>query len=126
MQKPVLGRGLGNLLGGDKVVSSADSHALGAPVPAKVPGHGVKSLLRGGAKFDRACSTPTSEAPEKPLIPRFYLFAADILLVALALLLTFKSNSPLNWKETTFCIGAILVGGCCGMAGALMGKEPDA
>jgi hypothetical protein len=89
MAKQSLGRDLGSLMG-DKPKEGA------APVSA-----GVGSLLRGH-------KAPAPAAP-KPVIPRWYLFAGDILLVALALVTIYKSPHPLSWTRELFCAALVML-----------------
>jgi hypothetical protein len=90
MPKPVLGRGLGHLLG-RKPKDAAPTTPTEAPV-----GAGVDSLLRGHCP-------PPSEAAPKGNFPRWYLFAGDVLLVALALITIYRSPRPVSWKTELFC-----------------------
>jgi|GEM_PF-911720 len=118
MQKPIIGRGLGTLLGDQKVVGTDTEPTT--PMPETPLGSGVRSLLRGSAQAPDAAINP---AEKPPLIPRWYFFAADILLVALGVMIAFRSRTPLDWKQMVVCIGSIVAGGCCGIAGALMGRS---
>ncbi|HEY3864100.1 MAG TPA: hypothetical protein VGO59_19700 [Verrucomicrobiae bacterium] len=62
---------------------------------------GVQSLMRGGA--------PAQPAPSKPAIPRWYLFAGDVLLVTLALITIYKSPGPLSWPREIFCAALVIL-----------------
>ena len=73
MAKPVLGRDLGTLMGEKPAEKGA------RPSDAPLGGAGVDSLLRG----QRPAASP--EPPQPKPFPRAYLFAADVLLVILAL-----------------------------------------
>jgi hypothetical protein len=88
MPKPVLGRDLGTLLGPSPKEGAS-------PVSA-----GVRSLMGGNG--------PPPAAAPKPLIPRWYLFAGDVLLVALALITAWMSHHPLSWQREVFC-GALMI-----------------
>jgi len=57
-----------------------------------------------------------STVPEVPSAspvsaPRWLLIGADLLLVALAALLVFKSPAPLKFWELGLCLGAVVLGG---------------
>jgi hypothetical protein len=67
-------------------------------------GAGVRSLMRGH-------DAPLPEAPSKTVVPRWYLFAGDILLVALALLTIYKSPHPLSWQREVFCAAMVILAG---------------
>jgi len=103
MAKPVLGRDLGALMG-RKPKGSA------APAPsAPVLGAGVGSLLRG----QRPAARPAA-------FPRWYLFAADLLLVALALITIYKSPRPVSWKTELFCGATVLLAAVLAVLALLM------
>jgi hypothetical protein len=44
-----------------------------------------------------------------PGIPRWYLFAGDALLVALALVTIYKSAGPLSLGREIFCVATVLL-----------------
>jgi len=64
-----------------------------APVSA-----GVRSLMNGHKP-----STP------KAAFPRRYLFAGDVLLVALALATLYTSRHPLSWRRELFCAALVIL-----------------
>jgi hypothetical protein len=90
MAKQSLGRDLSALMGGKPKEEAA-------PV-----GAGVRSLMRGH-------QTPAPAAAPKPGIPRWYLFAGDLLLVALALLTIYESPHPLSWQREVFCAALVML-----------------
>jgi hypothetical protein len=90
MAKQSLGRDLGALMGGKPKEGAA-------PVSA-----GVRSLMRGN-------NTPAPVAAPKPVIPRWYLFAGDVLLVCLALLTIYKSPHPLSLGREVFCAALVML-----------------
>ena len=75
---------------------------------------GVNSLLRGKHNVFAEPEADSAEQPAAPkkkhLIPLWYFFAADVLLIFFAALILWKTPSP-GWKEISFCIGAIALGG---------------
>ena len=98
MAKQSLGRDLGTLMGRDPKQEDA---------PVSV---GVRSLMRG--------HNPPAPAPAlveaapvvpKPVVPRWYLLAGDVLLVALALMILYKSPHPLSWQRELFCSALVVV-----------------
>jgi hypothetical protein len=103
-----------------------------APSPkedAAPVGAGVRSLMRGNnppaaapVKQAEIVATP---AP-KPVIPRWYLFAGDVLLVALALVTIYKSPHPLSWPRELFCAALVIVAAVLAVVALLMpGGTPD-
>jgi peptidoglycan/LPS O-acetylase OafA/YrhL len=61
----------------------------------------MRSLFRGD---------PTAARPRRSRIPRWYLFAADLLLVATALLVMYKGPAPLSGNEKFFGAVAVVLG----------------
>jgi hypothetical protein len=110
MPKPVLGRDLGALMG---------SKEGAPPVTA-----GVRSLMRGNAPRE-APSSPGAppKAARGPVIPRWYLFAGDILLVALALATIFKSQHPLSLPRVLFCAALVLLAAALALVAVFM-RDP--
>ena len=98
MAKPVLGRDLGTLMGEKPAEQSA------GPSAAPLGGAGVDSLLRG-----QRPAGPPAPLQGKPF-PRGYLFAADVLLVVLALITLYKSPRPVSWKTEAFCVAVVALG----------------
>ncbi len=125
MPKEVLGRGLGNLMGGAKPVSEPrDAN----PPPSKVsPGmatllQGRKKEANGGAEQQPQEGTPRSpETDQQPVesaqssqpyrkFLRISLFVADGLLLLLAARVAFKSGGSFGFPETALCAGALAMG----------------
>lgn len=81
-----------------------DSKRSEAPI-----GAGVSTLIRGN---NPSAPTPLAApvpAPARPVIPRWYLFAGDVLLVSLALVTLFKSPHPLSWQREVFCAALVIL-----------------
>ena len=99
MAKQSLGRDLGTLMGSN-------------PKPEDAPvGEGVRTLMRGNNPPAPAAPQPAMPAPvaHKPVVPRWYLLAGDVLLVALALMTLFASPHPLSWQRELFCAGLVML-----------------
>lgn len=120
MSKPVLGRGLGSLLGGDKVAGGTEAApAVNTSAPV---GRGVGSLLQGtqqaGAPAGNPFNAPTLEkwaaGNLRFGLPRWTYFAADVLLLALALGITLQNPAPLSPLQITACAALVVVG--CALA----------
>ena len=110
MAKQVLGRNLEALL------DDAAKEAEKAPVSS-----GVRSLMRG---HQPALTQPPTSAPaQKPALSRWYLFAGDVLLAALALVIVCKSPHPLSWKKELFCAAAVLLGGGLALAAVMRADD---
>jgi hypothetical protein len=126
MAKQSLGRDLGALM-------ARNPKGEATPVSA-----GVRSLMRGHNPLApaRPAEIITAEAPKavpiapptpKIMIPRWYLFAGDVLLVTLALLTVFKSPHPLSWQREFFCAVLAMLAAILGVVALLMpdGEEPN-
>jgi len=62
-----------------------------------------------------ALSRPSALFPSAPLAhPRWYLFGADLLLVAAALVVMYKSPAPLTGNEKFFGAAAVVLGASLG------------
>jgi hypothetical protein len=101
MSKQGLGRGLGTLMGRNPKQEAAPVNT--APANAAPVSAGVRSLMRG---HNPPAPAP---APSKPVLPRWYLFAGDVLLVALALLTVGFSPHPLSWQRELFCVALVIL-----------------
>jgi len=111
--KPVIGRKLEALMG--KGPGAGEAPRL-LPEPDLPTGPGMRSLFRGHA----------SDSPRRPArIPRWYLFAADLVLVATALLVMYKSPAPLTGNEKFFGAAAVVLGASLALIGLCMGDSKD-
>lgn len=123
MAKLVLGRNLGELLH-DRAKKSGDPFA---PETAPI-GSGVRSLMRGHAPAAAAPASVPIQATASPSIsktgvPPWYLFAADILLTAIAMAVVLKSHHPLSWQRQLFCAAAVALGACLAVGAVLQSEE---
>ena len=102
--KPGLGKGLGKLLNGDHV---AGQEPKSAPM-----GRGLTKLV-----VNPPPPVPAEEI--KPLLPAWFFFAADLLLLAFTVAITFDAPKPMDFGTIAFCAAAITVGATLGIAGVL-------
>ena len=90
-----------------------------APVSA-----GVRSLMRGHNQPVAAVPVaPIAPATTKAVIPRWYLFAGDLLLVALALMTVCKSPYPLSWPRALFCTTLVVLAAVLAIMALLMPED---
>lgn len=129
MNKPALGRGLGQLMDRPKTATPSTpvtgSTSAGTVTPAKTsnapdPGTGVKILLRGHLR------PPTSTAAKPAALPveastaklsletRLVLFAADILLCLLSAWIVHSAETPLTWYAWLLVFSAVICGAVLG------------
>ena len=111
--KPVIGRKLEALMG--KGPGAEEASRL-LPEPDLATGAGMRSLFRG--------HEPNSPR-RQTRIPRWYLFAADLVLVATALLIMYKSPAPLTGNEKFFGAAAVVLGAGLALIGLCMGDNKD-
>ncbi len=112
--KPVIGRKLESLMG-----KPPSSEKLNPPLPSgegKTSEPGMRSLFRGHP------TTPKRRA----FIPKWYLFGADLLLVAAALVVMYKGPAPLTGNEKLFGVAAVAIGAVLALIAICMkdGKDP--
>jgi hypothetical protein len=113
MPKPVMGRKLGVLLGKRPGAGAASP----LPAPEDQPsGPGMRSLFRG---------YPSSSRPRSCGIPRWYLFGADLLLVAAALMVMSRSPAPLTGNEKFFGVAAVVLGASLGLIAICMRDQKN-
>jgi hypothetical protein len=105
MAKPVLGRDFGKLMGR----APDKGGALPAAGEPAAPGAGVRSLIQG-----QSASAP------KPRVPRWYLFAGDALLAALALVTVYRGPHPLSLGREIFCVATVLLAALLAIIAVLM------
>jgi len=79
--------------------------------PDETASPGMRSLFRGH---------PPTSPPRHSRIPRWYLFGADLLLVATALLVMYKSPAPLTGNEKFFGVAAVVLGASLGLIAICM------
>jgi hypothetical protein len=119
MAKQGLGRDLGTLM-------RPSPKETAAPVSA-----GVRSLMRGHNPPVAAMpaapvapkTLPIAPPTTKAVIPRWYLFAGDLLLVALALLTVYKSPHPLSWPRALFCTTLVILAAVLAIVALLMPED---
>jgi len=106
MLKPGLGKGLGDLMHGDQVAGKKQD------APAKPQfGRGMKTLV--GSEVESLASTPA-----KPkLIPAWFYFAADLLLLAFTVAITFDAKQPFDAGIVLFCAISLTLGATLAIAG---------
>ena len=119
MAKQVLGRNLGALLDDCAKKSSDPFAAEAAPL-----GSGVRSLMRGPSPAPASAGASPSPSSPKQVVPAWYLFGADILLAALAIVIAGKSPHPLTWQREVFCAAAVILGACLAL-GALVQEKAE-
>jgi hypothetical protein len=111
--KPVIGRKLGSLMGKRPGAGEVSRPPPGEDQPS---GPGMRSLFRGH---------PPSSPPRRSRIPRWYLFGADLVLIAAALMVMYKSPAPLSGNEKLFGVAAVVLGASLALIAVCMRDQKD-
>jgi hypothetical protein len=107
-----MGRKLSALMG--KSPGAQGGARLPSPGDKSCPG--VRSLFRGH---------PPDSPPRHSRIPRWYLFGADLLLVATALMVMYRSPAPLSGNEKFFGVAAVVLGASLALIAICMRDQKD-
>lgn len=103
MLKPGLGKGLGELMKGDQVAGKDRSVDRREAVPAY--GRGLETLVR-----PEPLEPVEAQEDRAKILPTWFYFAADILLLAYAIAITFNAPRPFDLGTILFCAGSISLG----------------
>lgn len=107
-----LGRGLGHLLKGDRIVGAPTSSTV--PVPRF--GRGMETLIAG--------KETEAEKPSKgALLPAWFFFTADLLLLGFAVALLFNAAKPLADADIVFAAVCVGFGCLLGLWGIVQASE---
>jgi hypothetical protein len=115
MSKSALGKGLGPLMNGDVV---AGERRGAAPKSEPLFGRGLSTLVSTQAP-------PFEQAKERPkhLLPPWFFFAADILLLAYSVTICFDAPNPLTPIHVLFCGISITLGAALAIVGVFRAAE---
>ena len=117
MLKPGLGKGLGELMGGDQV-GGKDRTAVPGAEPGANLGRGLKTLIQADA------SVPASESTApRSLLPPWFYFAADLLLLAFTVAIALDASRPFEPGTVLFCLVSISVGALLAMVGVMQAAK---
>ena len=113
MLKPGLGKGLGELMQGEDV---AGKNGVSEPkAQTRVTfGRGLQTLVSVAAQEPEAVPKP-----KPPLLPTWFYFAADILLLAYTIAIAFDASRPFDSGTIAFCAVAIAAGAVLAVLGVM-------
>ena len=117
MLKPGLGKGLGDLMKGDQVAGKARSPES-VPEPTPNFGRGLKTLI----KPDQRALEPEI-SPKRSLLPVWFYFAADLLLLAYTVAIAFDASRPFDVGTIVFCVVSVAFGALLAIAGVLQSSS---
>jgi hypothetical protein len=131
--KPALGRNLGTLLGGPVAKPVPESPSAQPQLPLAQPGPGVRSLLRG-QKPESAPENAFQAGPEqspaqnlpvapREIIPNWYFFAVDVLLVLVAVIFAHQCEPGTKWGLRLFSMALVILGCGMGVIGVVMSEK---
>src|SRR5688500_19405881 len=107
MLKPGLGKGLGDLMHGDQVAGKKPDDASAKPEL----GRGMQKLVQ------RELADEPANVPAAPkLIPPWFYFAADLLLLAFTVGVAFDAR-PFDAGTTLFCVVTVTLGAVLAIIG---------
>lgn len=119
MGKPALGKGLNQLMSGQK--------AAGKPAP---PESTKVTAVDFGRGLNTLVSAPTSEPAEiarpKFLLPTWFFFAADVLLLAYCVAICADAGGPLQSGEILFALVSTTLAAILGVLGVLRSQKDTA
>ena len=119
MFKPGLGKGLGDLMHGDQIAGKKPP-PIGRTDPARGLGRGMQTLVQ-----PEVPEPVETHPPKPPLIPVWFYFAADLLLLAYAVAITFDAPRPFDLGTILFCAISITVGAVLAICGLLQATNTD-
>jgi hypothetical protein len=107
-----VGKGLGSLLDAPR------PKAAPQPAPTAPPDGSAKPWQR---PVQHGAPAP-AKAQRKEILPAWFFFAADILLLAFCVAITFDAPKPLGAGLVLFCSATIAFGAVLGVAGAIKSR----
>ena len=117
MLKPGLGKGLGDLMKGDQVAGKDRLPAPDSGAAANFA-RGLKTLI----KSDQPAFEPEL-APKRSLLPVWFYFAADLLLLAYTVAIAFDASRPFDVGTIIFCVVSVTFGALLAIAGVLQASS---
>lgn len=126
--------GLGNILRAGKTAEAAVAQPEPEPSPVPepefkpvpAPDYTPLSIYKSKLTPPPAeAAAPAEPARADPVAPRWVLIAADLLLMALAVMLVFKSSAPMKAWEMAVCVAAVILGAILACLAALTPPRRD-
>ena len=95
--------------------------AAGKPA---APGDGLPKLSKGFQTLTRPEAVQPPALPaKKTLLPPWFFFSADLLLLAFTVAIVFNAPKPLAWEDWVFCIITTGVAGVFGLIGLMISMQ---
>ena len=117
MLKPGLGKGLGELMGGDQVAGKDQARGSVAE-PGATLGRGLTTLIQTEGSVPETESTAA-----RSLLPPWFYFAADLLLLAFTVAIALDASRPFEPGTVLFCLVSISVGALLAMVGVMQAAK---
>jgi hypothetical protein len=124
MSKPGLGKGLGDLMHGDQVAGKSRVVSAASTTTTTSSdvtfGRGLTTLVSApGANADH----DSFQKSKRPLLPAWFFFSADILLLGYVVAITFDAPRPFDPGFMIFCAVCVALGCLLACFGAVRAAE---
>jgi hypothetical protein len=116
MGKPALGKGLGELMSGQRAPVRKPSPAALPPADKVTPvdfGRGLNTLVTASAK------EKPEPVPPRVLLPPWFFFAADALLLAYTVAICLDAGDTMQTGEIFFAASSVSLGALLGIMGVM-------
>jgi hypothetical protein len=118
MGKPVLGKGLNQLMSGQKVARKPATPDTAAEKVTRVDfGRGLNTLVTPAAAESAESTNP------RFLLPAWFFFAADVLLLAYTVVICANAGGPLQFGELLFAFVSTTLAALLGAAGVIRARS---
>src|SRR5262245_57236036 len=118
MAKPGLGKGLNQLMKGQSAVRKRTSPEIAAEKVTRVDfGRGLNTLVSAGV------TEPAHSTKDRVLLPTWFFFLADLLLLAFTVAICFDAGGPLQPGEIVFALAATSLGALLAIAGVFKAQR---
>ncbi len=127
MSKSSLGKGLGDLMNGDQVAgkprvvsASASTSTITTTSAGDVAfGRGLTTLVSG----QRAGNSEEAKPKARQLLPPWFFFAADVLLLGYVVAIVFDAPRPFDFGTVIFCAVSVTLGCALALIGVVRSRE---
>src|SRR5262245_57547605 len=117
MAKPALGKGLNQLMGGQSAARKPAPPDAGEKVTAVDFGRGMSTLVCPPAVENAEVAAP------RMLLPPWFFFAADALLLAYTVAICLDAGGPLETGEILFAFVSTTLGALLAIMGVLRARQ---